>query len=270
MKNILLLVHDDIGQEARLIAALGLTAALDGHLSCLDVIATPEGFYRMGGGPIAMMVLREEEVAERRNKSTLRARLLAKDIAFSWNDAAGDLATALIDAAGLADLLVLNTILSDSDEALDMAVVIRSILRGVSTPVLAVPQKVTAFDATGHAVVLWDGSADAEAALRAAVPLLARAGSVTIIYADDGSLGTPVGDATAYLRHQNIIATPVRREIDGGNAARAIEHYIARHEPAYVVMGAFGHGRVHDTLFGSVTGHLLAISTVPLLLARRA
>jgi len=270
MKDILLLVHDDIGQEARLTAALGVTAALNGHLSCLDVIATPEGFYRMGGGPIAMMVLREEEVAERRNKSTLRARLLAKDISFSWNDAAGDLATSVIDAAGLADLLVLNTILSDSDEELDMAVAIRSILRRVSTPILAVPQKLTAFDAVGHALVLWDGSSDAQAALRATVPLLGRAAGVTIVYADDGSLGAPVGEATAYLRHQDIIATPVRREITGGNAARAIEHYIARHEPAYVVMGAFGHGRVHDTVFGSVTGHLLATSPAPLLLAQRA
>ena len=41
MKNILLLVHDDPGQEARVQAALDLTRALDGHLTCLDVAAMP-------------------------------------------------------------------------------------------------------------------------------------------------------------------------------------------------------------------------------------
>jgi len=35
-------------------------------------------------------------------------------------------------------------------------------------------------------------------------------------------------------------------------------------------MGAFGHARVHDVFFGSVTRHLLMASSVPLLLARRA
>lgn len=41
MKNILLLVHDDDGQEVRLQAALDLVRALDGHLTCVDVTPRP-------------------------------------------------------------------------------------------------------------------------------------------------------------------------------------------------------------------------------------
>jgi hypothetical protein len=37
MRNILLLVHDDDGQQSRLHAALDLTRAVEGHLRCLDV-----------------------------------------------------------------------------------------------------------------------------------------------------------------------------------------------------------------------------------------
>jgi hypothetical protein len=40
MKNILLLVHDDVGQEARLQVALDVTRALTGHLESLDVAQT--------------------------------------------------------------------------------------------------------------------------------------------------------------------------------------------------------------------------------------
>jgi hypothetical protein len=35
MKNVLLLVHDDLGQEARLQAALDIVRAIGGHLHCL-------------------------------------------------------------------------------------------------------------------------------------------------------------------------------------------------------------------------------------------
>lgn len=36
MKNVLLLIHDDDGQEARLQVTLDLTRALDGHLTCVS------------------------------------------------------------------------------------------------------------------------------------------------------------------------------------------------------------------------------------------
>jgi hypothetical protein len=37
MKNVLLLVHDDPGQEARVQAALDVVRAIEGHLICLGV-----------------------------------------------------------------------------------------------------------------------------------------------------------------------------------------------------------------------------------------
>lgn len=41
MKTIFLLVHDDEGQEARLLAALDLTRDVSGHPACLDVTVPP-------------------------------------------------------------------------------------------------------------------------------------------------------------------------------------------------------------------------------------
>ncbi len=52
MKNVLLLVHDDVGQESRYQVALDLTRALQGHLMCLDVTYVPPwwgtGYYDEG------------------------------------------------------------------------------------------------------------------------------------------------------------------------------------------------------------------------------
>lgn len=38
MKNVLLLVHEDNGQEARFQAEMDVTRALEGHLTCLEII----------------------------------------------------------------------------------------------------------------------------------------------------------------------------------------------------------------------------------------
>ena len=64
MKNVLVLMHDDVGQEARFQAALDLTRALDGHLTCLDVAILPVTVddYAMLGGA-ALLVADEPEFA---------------------------------------------------------------------------------------------------------------------------------------------------------------------------------------------------------------
>ena len=41
MKNIMLLAHADDEQESRLQCALDVARAVEGHLNCLDVAATP-------------------------------------------------------------------------------------------------------------------------------------------------------------------------------------------------------------------------------------
>ncbi len=40
MKNVLLLIHDDAGEEARLQVALDLARGLSGHLICVDIVQT--------------------------------------------------------------------------------------------------------------------------------------------------------------------------------------------------------------------------------------
>lgn len=83
MKNILLLVHDDEGQEARLQAALDLTRAIGGHLQCIDVTPFPviAGDLYAGFGETAVML--DERDSEARNKTHITARLAKEDV--SWN-----------------------------------------------------------------------------------------------------------------------------------------------------------------------------------------
>ena len=108
MKTVLLLVHDDEGQEARLQAALDATRALDGHLTCLHVTEFRPivgDAYGMSGSVMLLEVTKEME-AENREK--IEKRLASEDVPFDWIEMTSALGPAIEQAADLADLIVVN------------------------------------------------------------------------------------------------------------------------------------------------------------------
>lgn len=263
MKNVLLLVHDDTGQESRLQAALDLTRALDGHLSCLDV-AVPASINGDYYGIAAVALLEDERTREADNKTELVARLAREDVRWDWHDTTGTLSDAILDAASLADLIVLSRKLSD-DRDPDMRDVASRVLMHAHTPIVAVPDTLTRF-ALDRGLVAWDGQASAAATLRACVPLLALAGAVEIFMARDGGERTDAADAAEYLSRHGIHASV--RTIDDGLTAPdlLIEAECARFNADYIVMGGYTHGRLLET-FGGVTKRMLANCAVPLVLS---
>lgn len=266
MKNVLLLIHDDPGQEARFQAALDLTRALNGHLLCVDVAIVPMAIddYVPNGG--SALLLADERARESANRTAIQARLAHEDVSYDWKDVTGDLAGALNAAAGLADVIVINRQL-DGLHFPDMRGLAGNLLLGASTPILAVPETARRFDAFSHALVAWDGSKAAEEALQAATPLLALARVVTIVAIDDGSLKAPASDAAKYLSRHGI--EPVVRNVPSSfeRTSDVLLSEIARVHASYLVMGGYGHSRTLQAMFGGVTRRMLSESPVPLLLA---
>lgn len=266
MKNILLLVHDDAGQEARLQAALDLARALDGHLQCLDVSLVPV----LAGGPYdgvgEAMMLEDERARERDNKARLEERLSHEDVRWSWSDATGALADCVEDEAALADLIVLNRKL-DGASYPDMRETAGEVLIGSGKPIVAIPDDARGFSVKGRALVAWDGSSHAAAALRQAVPLLALAGSVIVLEIDDGSVVTPAEEAAAYLSKYDIHARVVRDFALSNPTSDILLAGIAVQRADYVVMGAFSHMRATEAVFGGCSRAMLTRSPVPVLLA---
>lgn len=262
MKNILLLVHDDEGQEARLQAALDLTRSLDGHLSCVDVTMVPDivGDY---DGTGSAMLLGDERDREAHNKASLEARLAAEDVVWSWSDVTGFAAEAVLDAAAVADLIVLNRKL-DQFPYPDFAELTSRILMKARKPVVAVPDTARGFK-LGRALIAWDGQASSAATMRACIPLLALAEEVQIFMARDGAEQTEPTEAAQYLSRHNIHAS-IRIVDDGLTPAdQLIADEAANWHADYILMGAYGRGRLMET-FGGVTKRILAHSKLPLIL----
>jgi nucleotide-binding universal stress UspA family protein len=266
MKNVLVLMHDDAGQEARFQAALDLTRALDGHLTCVDVSVMPlsVGDYAEFGG--SAMLMADEQAREKGNRSHMEARLKVEGVPYAWFDESGFLGPCVRDAAALADLVVLNREL-DTIHYPDMRELVGEMLLKSGKPIVAVPQHGKSFDVFGNVLVAWDGSAQAEAALRAATPLMQLAKAVTILEINDGSLRVPATQAAEYLSRHGI--KPVIRRESGSIdlPSTVILEEIAMEHPAYLVMGGFGHSRFVEAAFGGVTKRMLKECPVPLFLA---
>lgn len=266
MKNVLVLMHDDAGQEARFQAALDLTRALDGHLTCIDVSIAPVfvGEYGVTGGEALLMA--DEQQREKANKSHMQARLATEGITYDWQDASGFLCPVLRDSVGLADLVVLNRRL-DSIDYPDMRQAVGELVIKTGKPIVAVPEAARSFDAFGHALVAWDGSPASAAALRAATPLLTKASAVTILEIDDGSIKAPAEDAAEYLSRHGIKPLIQRDSSMIDLPSTMILDTIENIHAAYLVMGGFGHSRFIEATFGGVSRRMLSECPIPLFLA---
>ena len=263
MKNILLLVHDDDGQEARLQAALDVVRAVEGHLRCLDVTVLPMLITDYYSGAGEGILLADERARESANKARLEERLRHEDVAWDWVDTCGPMTSSVNEAAGLADLIVVNRKL-ESFPLPDMLNVAAGTIVGSRKPILAVPEASRGITLSGHALVAWDGSAAATAAMRAAVPLLKLAEKVTLLEFEDGSVATPAEEAASYLSREDIHAV-IRREPLGAESVS--DRLCAESRThAYIVMGGFGHGRLREAMFGGVTHRMLSESAAPVFL----
>jgi nucleotide-binding universal stress UspA family protein len=265
MKNILLLVHDDAGQEARLQAALDVTRALEGHLHCVDVVPIPVLLDDHQSGAAASMLLDDERERESINRREIERRLAMEGVSWSFSETVGDLGWSIADRAGMSDLIVLNRKL-DAFPGPDMRGVAGTVLMRTGKPVLAVPDNLSQFNVTGRALIAWDGSASATAAMRASIPLLALASDVRLFSVCRGAEDAYLGEAASYLSRHGIHPEIFQIHDERGAVYQRILDECASWGADWCVMGAYGHGRLREALFGGVTRQMLGESNLPLIL----
>ena len=264
MKNVLLLVHDDAGEEARFQAALDLTRAISGHLICFDIVQLPMmiGVDPMMGVAEAT-VLGDLRQREANNRAGLEARLQAEDVPWSWVDATGDMAPLLKVESDLADIIVLNTAFTDANEP-NMRTVVSEVVMGSSKPIVAVPEATRGLATHGNALIAWNGSSEVADTMRAVTPLLTKAQTVSIVTFGEVD-GLPAEEAATYLSRHGIEPRIDRHDAEA-NVAAGLLKLCSDRRPSYCVMGAYSHARIRESLFGGVTRRMLAESPVPLIL----
>lgn len=139
-------------------------------------------------------------------------------------------------------------------------------------PVLVVPFA-GHFPSIGRTIlVAWDGSLHAARAIRHAMPILVGAARVVVtmvdpVIGDDEHGEEPGADIALHLARHGV---PVEIEAvaSDGDVGEALMAAADRVQADLMVMGAYGHSRLHEIMLGGATRTILAMATLPILLSR--
>ena len=105
-----------------------------------------------------------------------------------------------------------------------------------------------------------------------AIPLLAKAASVTILEANPigrkpASDDAASADITRHLSRHGISAETARTALASISASDALLSYAADISADLLVVGGYGHSRLRERILGGVTRELLQHMTLPVLMS---
>jgi nucleotide-binding universal stress UspA family protein len=108
----------------------------------------------------------------------------------------------------------------------------------------------------------WDGGKEATRAVRTALPLLAKAKTVTILSAPEATTRDfEPGRLADFLAARDVTADV--QVLAGSDAAACILRACAERSADLLVAGAYGHTRWREVIFGGVTKSLIADKAGP-------
>ncbi|MDZ4690834.1 universal stress protein [Terricaulis sp.] len=174
----------------------------------------------------------------------------------------------IVAHARLADLTIMAHAASH-DRARRAA--IEDVLFKSGRPMLVVPARPLKRRSWDRVVIGWNATAESVRAVVGAMPFLAGAKQVVITTVDakrtSGATSAPGQELAEYLQRHDVTAEV--RNIDGlgRSHGKALLDAAVDIDADLLVIGAYGHSRARELLFGGVTRELLAGSTVPLLMA---
>jgi len=122
-------------------------------------------------------------------------------------------------------------------------------------------------DVTAPVLIAWDGLAEASHALRMALPLLRGATSVTLGCVQEkgaaADLDLPPLKGAEYLSRHGIDCQIVELPKGEKRVAEVLRDAATQRECGMIVMGAYGHWRLAERVFGGATREMLADVSVP-------
>lgn len=262
------------------IAQAAEAAALDEiHLVCLLLGQAPAlPMYAYGVPPYGGMNIPDNwsETVKEAQKNQ-RARVDAVEAILAKSNASGNVHSALCATLDVKHQVSRHARVSDeaflADNLRDDPDVMREAIAGVlfHSPIGlrlngSVGQK------ADRVFVAWTSSEAASAAVHAALPYLKEASEVVIACFDpvmtaaaDGQ--DPGVDVAEWLSHRGCNVTVSQFPSGGLEMGRAIQDRAAETGADLVVMGAYGHARMIQTILGGTTRTMIEQTDLPLLLA---
>ena len=173
--------------------------------------------------------------------------------------------------AQCADITLVGPALLSSEELKE--IVIQGVLFSSGKPLLLIPAGSKATLRPKRIAVAWNSGTEASRAVRESLDLLVGADEVRLVLVDPvaGKVGQgiePGKDTANYLARHGAKVTVDRLPSEGRPVAEALRRHAVDCSADLLVMGAYGHSRLRERLFGGVTKTILDNPPLPILMAR--
>jgi nucleotide-binding universal stress UspA family protein len=292
LRDIVVVLDDSTLSEARLAIAVALAKQHGAHLtglSALDVLKSRRSVVQRRGAPEADTphmtqvadwsglrsgdyLAAEAQAAEtaERIEATFKERLRIGHVEGDWRMTSGKLSEAAVLQARNADLVIVGQ--ADPEHPLTRGPFVEDLLLTAGRPMLLIPY-VGHFETLGTKVLIgWNNSREATRAVNDAIPLLAKAASVTVLSARPSGRKPATHDATGaeitrHLARHGIRAEAAQTVMASSSASDVLLSYAADVSADLLVVGGYGHSRLRELVLGGVTRDLLHHMTLPVLMS---
>lgn len=250
-----------------------IAQCFDAHLDVLYVnhIVMPPRSAEGGMASLAAEIARRGHESGNATEHALRAELHDLSVAAELRRADGslrELAQAVVQLAGTTDLFAVSQ--PDAHNFGEDELLETILFTAGSAAILIPAEPARPVRAPETILVGWRDTPECSHAVAAALPLMRRALQVFLVsVAEEGSEEQgrePMADMARHLaRHGVLVET---REIPAWqDVAEGLMHEADVVEADLMVVGAYGHSRLHQLLLGGVTRTLRRKARVPILMA---
>ena len=273
-----ILLHLDNGSDndRRIDAAVQLAVAHDAHLIAIHA---PAPLYLQWSPETG---LREELAARHRQEDEAMAKAAFERFEAAaakaglgrreTRQAHGDPRELLTVHARYADLVVMGQADPAADGSREAASIVEDVILSCGRPVMVVPYIGLLQPVGRHVMVAWDASREAARAVSDALPLLEKAGKVSVVSVDakpssSGHGQLPGADLGLFLARHRIEVQVDHLKSGGLGIGDVLLNHASDRNADLIVMGCYGHTRLRELVLGGATRTLLQTTPVPLLMA---
>lgn len=150
---------------------------------------------------------------------------------------------------------------------------IEGVLFSSGKPLLLIPDGATPTLKPKQIMVAWDSRVEVSKAVGQSLDLLSAADDVHLVLVDprEGAGeqgGEPGADMATYLVRHGVKVTVDRLPSQGRAIASVLRQHAIDTSAELMIMGAYGHSRLRERIFGGVTRSVIEQPFLPVLLAR--
>ena len=277
VKTILIALNEVSRAKQICSIAAGLAMKSDAHIVGMFVIPAVE-VYPAAGMQLSAQVFEGHREFYLKHARTVKAvfneEMQRQEVSHEWRQVDSDtsqIADAMVQHAFESDLVIVPQKQEDSVSGVETDFAERIILES-GRPVLVIPTYGKFSNIGKQVLVAWNGTREAARAVFDAVPLMLDAENVTVSWLNsketlpDEEVLAGSELATTLARH-GIKATSQTFPTGDLGTGDALLSHASDVGADLLVMGAYGHSRIREYVFGGATRTVLETMTLPVLMS---